>query len=75
MTIQTKPPESQFAYVVLASRRARQLMAGAPPMIDNSHSQKATRIACQEASSGLLEYDFFEPSSIDEDKDGNKRRK
>ena len=75
MTVQTKAPESQFAYVVLAARRARQLMAGAPPLIENPRTQKATRIACEELEHGLIEYDFTEPSSIDMDKDGNKRRK
>jgi DNA-directed RNA polymerase omega subunit len=75
MTVQTKAPESQFAYVVLAARRARQLMAGAPPLVENPRTLKPTRIACEEVENGLLEYDFTEPSSIDEDKDGNKRRK
>lgn len=75
MTVQTKAPESQFAYVVLAARRARQLMAGAPPLIENPRTLKPTRIACEEVDNGLLEYDFTEPPSIDEDKDGNKRRK
>jgi DNA-directed RNA polymerase omega subunit len=75
MTVQTKAPESQFAYVVLAARRARQLMAGAPPLLENPRTQKPTRIACEEVDHGLLEYEFIEPSSIDEDKDGNKRRK
>ena len=75
MTVQTKAPESQFAYVVLAARRARQLMAGAPPLLDNPRTLKATRLACEEVDHGLLEYDFTEPSNIDEDKDGNKRRK
>jgi len=75
MTVQTKAPQSQFAYVVLAARRARQLMAGAPPLLDNPRTQKPTRVACEEMDHGLLEYDFSEPNSIDEDKDGNKRRK
>jgi DNA-directed RNA polymerase omega subunit len=75
MTVLTKAPESQFAYVVLAARRARQIMAGAPPMLDNPRTLKATRIACEELEHGLVEYDFVEPDSIDEDKDGNKRRK
>jgi DNA-directed RNA polymerase omega subunit len=75
MTVQTKAPESQFAYVVLAARRARQLMAGAPPLVENPRTLKPTRLACEEVDNGLLEYDFTEPSSIDEDKDGNKRRK
>ena len=75
MTVQTKAPDSQFAYVVLAARRARQLMAGAPPLLENPKTLKATRIACEEVDHGLLEYDFEEPASVDEDKDGNKRRK
>jgi len=75
MTVLTKAPESQFAYVVLAARRARQLMAGAPPLMENPRTLKPTRIACEEVENGLLEYDFTEPASIDTDKDGNKRRK
>jgi len=75
MTVLTKAPESQFAYVVLAARRARQLMAGAPPLMENPRTLKPTRIACEEVENGLLEYDFTEPTSIDTDKDGNKRRK
>jgi DNA-directed RNA polymerase omega subunit len=75
MTALTKAPESQFAYVVLAARRARQIMAGAPPLLENPRTAKATRIACEELENSLIEYDFNEPPSIDEDKDGNKRRK
>ncbi|HYL63979.1 MAG TPA: DNA-directed RNA polymerase subunit omega [Candidatus Methylomirabilis sp.] len=74
MTVQTKAPESQFAYVVVASRRARQLMAGAPPLIENPRTLKPTRIACEELEHSLLEYDFTEPSSIEEDKDGKRRK-
>jgi len=69
MNVLTKAPESQFAYVVLAARRARQIMA------ENPRTLKPTRIACEELEHGLVEYDFTEPDSIDEDKDGNKRRK
>src|SRR6266480_78790 len=75
MTVQTKAPESQFAYVVLAARRARQIMAGAPPLIENPRTQKATRVACEELEQGLLEFDVPEANSVDEDKDGNKRKK
>jgi len=74
MTVQTKAPESQFAYVVLAARRARQLMAGAPPLVDNPRTLKPTRLACDEVDHGLIEYDFTEPASIDEDKDGKRRK-
>jgi DNA-directed RNA polymerase omega subunit len=75
MTVQTKAPESQFAYVVLAARRARQIMAGAPPMVENLRTQKATRIACEEVNHGLIEYEFNEVMASEEEKDGTKRRK
>jgi DNA-directed RNA polymerase omega subunit len=75
MTVQTKAPESQFAYVVLAARRARQIMAGAPPLVENVRTQKATRIACEEVNQGLVEYDFSEGGTNDEDKEAGKRRK
>jgi len=74
MTMQTKAPESQFAYVVLAARRARQIMAGAPSLIENPRTFKATRIACEEVDHHLIEYDFNEPASIDVDKEGKRRR-
>jgi DNA-directed RNA polymerase omega subunit len=73
MTVQTKAPQSQFAYVVLAARRARQIMAGAPPLVENLRTQKATRIACDEVNHGLIEYDFTEPGS-EEEKDSKRRR-
>ena len=75
MTVQTKAPESQFAYVVLAARRARQIMAGAPPLVENPKTLKATRLACEELEHGLLEYDLPDKTSVDEDKDGTKRKK
>ena len=60
MSAQSKAPESQFAYVVLAARRARQLMAGAPPLLDNPRTQKPTRIATEELDMNLLEYEVPE---------------
>jgi DNA-directed RNA polymerase subunit K/omega len=35
MVVSIETPESQFAYVSIVSRRARQLMGGARPMVDN----------------------------------------
>ena len=73
MTIETRAPESRFAYVVVASRRARQLMAGAPPMIADPHSLKPTREALEELDSGVLEYELPPlPQNPGED---DKRRK
>jgi DNA-directed RNA polymerase omega subunit len=75
MTVQTKPPGSQFAYVVLAARRARQLMAGAPPLVENPRTTKYTRIACEEVDQGLIEYDFEESPHGEEEKESGKRKK
>ena len=58
MNVLTKAPESQFAYVVLAARRARQIMAGAPPMLENPRTLKPTRIACEELDNGYIEYEI-----------------
>ena len=74
MTVQTKAPENQFAYVVLAARRARQLMAGAPSLVDNPRGLKYTRVACEEVNYGLIEYDFTLPALPEEDKDGKRRK-
>jgi len=66
-------PESQFAYVVVVSRRARQLMIGGRPMVDNTRMHKTTRIAEEELQQGLLEYDLMEPDDSEE-KDGKRRK-
>lgn len=58
MTVATQPPDSQFAYVVVAGRRARQLMIGASPLVANPRSHKATRVAMEELNAGQLEYDL-----------------
>lgn len=60
MPIQSEPPECRFSFVVIASRRARQLMAGAPPMVA-PRSHKATRIAVEELESGVLEFQLPDP--------------
>lgn len=57
MSIRNEAPESQFAYVIVAARRARQLMGGAPPLVDNPESRQPTRIAQQELRQGLLQFD------------------
>jgi DNA-directed RNA polymerase omega subunit len=58
MTVQNRPPESKFAYVVVAARRARQLMLGAAPLIANPRSPKHTRIAMEELQNSVLEFDL-----------------
>jgi DNA-directed RNA polymerase omega subunit len=70
----TSIPESQFAYVVVVSRRARQLMIGGRPMIDNPKSRKTSRIAEEELLLGLLEYSLPEVPEGTVDKDGKRRK-
>jgi DNA-directed RNA polymerase subunit K/omega len=48
-------------------------MAGAPPLVDNLRTQKATRIACEEVTHGLIEYDFIEIAG-EEEEDGKRRK-
>lgn len=74
MAVLTKAPESQFAYVVVVARRARQLMIGGRPMVDNSNSRKTSRIAEEELKKGLLEYELTEALDGSEDKEGKRRK-
>ena len=56
MTVESVAPESKFAFVVVAARRARQLMLGAVPLVANPRSHKPTRVAVEELGAGVLEY-------------------
>jgi DNA-directed RNA polymerase omega subunit len=66
MTALRDAPDSQFAYVVVVARRARQLMIGGRPLIDNPRSRKTSRIAEEELLSGMLEYELPEISAEEE---------
>lgn len=57
MAVNREAPGSQFAFVILASKRARQLMAGAPMLLAHTRAHKPTRIAVDELRHGLLEYE------------------
>jgi DNA-directed RNA polymerase omega subunit len=58
MVVMTRAPESQFAYVLLVARRARQLMSGAIPLVENPRARKPTRVAEDEVQKGLIEYEM-----------------
>jgi len=74
MVVSREAPDSQFAYVVVVARRARQLMIGGRALVDNPRSRKTTRIAEEELQKGLLEYETPEnPEDVD-DKDGRRRK-
>jgi DNA-directed RNA polymerase omega subunit len=72
MPIDTQPPESKFAYVVLAARRARQLMLGAPVLIDHAKSHKFTRLAVEELDAGALEFELPERPETPEEKEARR---
>ena len=74
MAILKEAPDSQFAYVVVVARRARQLMIGARPLVDNPRSRKTTRIAEEELQKGLLEYEMADFLEEAEDKEGRRRK-
>ena len=73
MAVSTKAPESQFAYVVVVARRARQLMIGGRPLVENPKSRKTSRIAEEELLNGLLEYELPDLSE-EEEKEGKRRK-
>jgi DNA-directed RNA polymerase subunit omega len=50
-----KEYDSNFRYVLVAARRARQLQNGAEPMVP-SHSRKACRVAQEEIAAGKISY-------------------
>ncbi|MCL6482264.1 MAG: DNA-directed RNA polymerase subunit omega [Firmicutes bacterium] len=60
MSVQNQPPANKFAFVHIAAKRARQLQTGAPPLLPNPRSSKPTRMAMEELSRGLLEYELPE---------------
>ncbi|MGA9885308.1 MAG: DNA-directed RNA polymerase subunit omega [Candidatus Acidiferrales bacterium] len=70
----TQAPDSKFAYVVLVARRARQLMIGGRPLVDNPRSRKNTRIAEEELLQGRLEYELPKVPEGTEDRDGKRRK-
>lgn len=74
MAVSREAPESQFAYVVVAARRARQLMMGGRPLVDNPMARKTTRIAEEELQRGLLEYETKDAMDGSEDKDSKRRK-
>jgi DNA-directed RNA polymerase omega subunit len=74
MVVSREAPDSQFAYVVVVARRARQLMIGGRAMVDNPRSRKTTRVAEEELQRGLLEYETPELPEELADKDGKRRK-
>jgi len=52
--------DSKFRFILVAAKRARQLQAGARPLVQ-TNSKKLTRVAQQEVSAGLVPFEMEEP--------------
>ncbi len=51
--------DSKFRYIIVASKRAKQLLKGAKPKI-KSKSRNLIRVAQQEVQQGLIEFEIIE---------------
>ena len=59
--------DSKFRYILVAAKRARQLQAGARPLIQST-SKRLTRIAQQEVTAGLVPFELLAPATGENDK-------
>ncbi|HEY6448272.1 MAG TPA: DNA-directed RNA polymerase subunit omega [Acidobacteriaceae bacterium] len=55
--------DSNFRYVLVAARRARQLQNGAEPLV-NSRSRKACKVAQDEIAAGKIAYVKSEDAQV-----------
>ncbi len=74
MPVSNVAPESKFVYVIVTSRRARQLQSGARPLVDLPRARKPTRIAQEELVSGCLEYEVPELPNSPEERESRRRK-
>jgi DNA-directed RNA polymerase subunit omega len=58
--------DSNYRYILVAARRARQLQSGARPLVD-SHSRKPCRVAQDEIRAGKVKWFIPEarPTAVD----------
>lgn len=47
--------DSNYRYILVAARRARQIQSGATPLV-NTHSRKPSRIAQEEINAGKVKH-------------------
>ena len=56
--------DSKFRLILVAAKRARQVQAGAKPLV-LTQARKSTRIAQDELRAGVLPYELITPVSTD----------
>ena len=54
--------DSNYRYILVAARRARQLQSGSRPMVD-THSRKPCKIAREEIAAGKVKWSTEAPPS------------
>lgn len=54
--------DSNYRYILVAARRARQLQSGARPLV-NTNSRKPCHIAQQEIEAGMVKYEIGAPKT------------
>jgi DNA-directed RNA polymerase subunit omega len=64
--------DSKFRYILVAAKRARQLQAGARPLIQSA-AKRLTRVAQQEVTAGLVPFELLAPATSENEK--NKKPK
>jgi DNA-directed RNA polymerase subunit omega len=63
-TIPDDPEQSTYRFIIVAAKRARQLQAGARPVLPTS-SKKPTIIATEEVRRGLVKYSLTGPAPLE----------
>ena len=58
--------DSNYRYVLVAARRARQLAGGAPPLVD-TNARKVCRIAREEIAAGKVQYSIKDVAAAPEE--------
>ena len=59
--------DSKFRFILVAAKRARQLQAGARPLVQ-TQTKKVTKVAQMEVEAGLVPFENLEPLSGNGDK-------
>ncbi|MBZ5515379.1 MAG: DNA-directed RNA polymerase subunit omega [Acidobacteriia bacterium] len=60
--------DSKFRFILIAAKRARQLQAGAKPLVQ-TQTKKVTKVAQMEVEAGLVPYEIFGPTGENGDKE------
>ena len=58
--------ENRFALVLIAAQRTRQILKGAPSLLESQRDNKEAVIALREIAEGLVPYEIEESSSQEE---------